>query len=735
MVNEVNRRDYSLTSNVFHNFNEYSTTQSESSEYLSNAVDVLKQAFPDINGDKTSDLRCDEYLSSSSSCANEDFSSDDSVKDKNYIPESSNCSSDESEVELATLVKTKQSRVHVFETVKVIERRNTIETENITDCHAINKTCSIVRKRRNTTELSHVTVRDNCSEENNAHVTENNLNINELKRKRYDISLSERNEQKSEEKRSQYHVKPGCETKCRKECTKAFTDEERQNLNDYYWNLKWKERRLFIQSNVPVIVPQRQKTGPRLRAPRRTFFLKKDDDTKVEVCKIFFLTTLGFNKTNDKVLYNSISDENLIDARGKHTKTLAYDRDVLKQHVESFNPLEPHYRREHAPNRRYLPTDVTIRFMHKDFCEKHPQDPVSYELYRQHVKNMNIGFTLLGNEECETCESYKLHKKETSHDIEENILENCEKCTPFVLHHKKYVAARKLYEEHKTKQDQDNVYFSADLQKVIMLPRLDTFKKVIFCLRLATYNQTFAPVGKITARIKPFAFLWHDATAGRKKEDIMSAFFAFLLQYRDTKHVHLWLDNCSAQNKNWHLYFMLLHMVNSDYIGTESITLYYFEPGHTFMSCDQFHHQVELAMKKKGKIYDFADFNESVASANLGKVTVKSALPEDFLNVPNCVSERRIQHSTPRVYLSNVVQACFTRGCYDLNYKTDTENDYQQLRFLNEKYLKNPGAVTFPRRVDPKGTEARRKNEILTKCSEVMPSHKLKFWRDLPESS
>lgn len=271
-----------------------------------------------------------------------------------------------------------------------------------------------------------------------------------------------------------------------------------------------------------------------------------------------------------------------------------------------------------------------------------------------------------------------------------------------------------------------------------MLPKLDTFKKIIFCLRISTYNQTFAPVGKITQSLKPFDVLWHDALAGRKQEDIMrfmSAFFAFLLQYRDVKHIHIWLDNCSAQNKNWLLYFMLIHVVNSDCIGTETITLYYFAPGHTFMSCDQFHHQVERGMKKKGKVYDFADFSESVASANLGKVTVKSMLVEDFINVPNYVSERRIQNSSPRVYLNSISQAYFTRCCYDLSYKTEFKNDYQNLRFLNDKYLKNSSAITFPKRVVPKGTDVGRKTEILKKCSTLMPSHKLKFWRDLPESS
>lgn len=54
-------------------------------------------------------------------------------------------------------------------------------------------------------------------------------------------------------------------------------------------------------------------------------------------------------------------------------------------------------------------------------------------------------------------------------------------------------------------------------------------------------------------------------------------------------------------------------------------TLKYFEPGHTFMSVDSFHHGVEKAMKKwpGGNMVDFQDFTEVIASSNSGKVNVE----------------------------------------------------------------------------------------------------------------
>lgn len=53
-------------------------------------------------------------------------------------------------------------------------------------------------------------------------------------------------------------------------------------------------------------------------------------------------------------------------------------------------------------------------------------------------------------------------------------------------HETKYTDARNLYKIHSSQKDNINdcVTVSADLQKVIMLPRAEMFKKVIFTRRI-----------------------------------------------------------------------------------------------------------------------------------------------------------------------------------------------------------------------------------------------------------
>ncbi|VEN39228.1 unnamed protein product [Callosobruchus maculatus] len=223
------------------------------------------------------------------------------------------------------------------------------------------------------------------------------------------------------------------------------------------------------------------------------------------------------------------------------------------------------------------------------------------------------------NEECWECEEFAIHKKATSHDANVENLASCDLCKTWRIHKLKAINARKNYKEdaEKIKQN-DEIFVAADLQKVIMLPRMETFKEVIFTPRIVAYNESFVPLGK-KSKTYPCAVLWHEGVAGRSKDDIISTFYAFFQANRDIKHITIWLDNCSSQNKNWSLFSFFMYVVNSSEVAVEDITIKFFEPGHTFMAADAFHHQVELALKRKKKVYDFDDFCEVVQQANSAK--------------------------------------------------------------------------------------------------------------------
>lgn len=137
-----------------------------------------------------------------------------------------------------------------------------------------------------------------------------------------------------------------------------------------------------------------------------SYHLINDAGKREPVCKLFFLATLGYSRTSSVVQELLTTQADQIspsgDKRGRHEphNALGADCDALiNAHIMSYNPAISHYRREHAPNRLYLPSELTERQMHQDFNNNHPNNKCSYVTYTRHVKKLSISFVKLGSEE------------------------------------------------------------------------------------------------------------------------------------------------------------------------------------------------------------------------------------------------------------------------------------------------------------------------------------------------
>jgi len=419
------------------------------------------------------------------------------------------------------------------------------------------------------------------------------------------------------------------------------------------------------------------------------------------------------------------------DRRGKAPSATKIDRSVLRKHIESFNPAVSHYRREHAPQRRYLPSDVTIKTMHADFNSTH-HTKCSYPVYRQTVHDMKISFVKLGQEECDKCEEFNLHDP---HHKQDSLSDSCTVCQEWSnsKHMRRAREARERYRKDTEVNcsSSERAVFSADLEKVVILPRLDMFKNVLFTRRIIAFNESFVPTGN-QQELRPLAVIWHEAIAGRKREDIISAFHAFFITYRDTPRIVLWLDNCAAQNKNWGLLSYLIYLINSNETHTETVELNYLEPGHTFMSADSFHHRVELSMKQCGKVYDFTDYEQCVKNCSSSKVDVKSMTISDFRDWPDESSMYKISKLKPRPYLADIVWFRVERGKNSIDYKTEfDQSSVTMCNFLSAKAYKS-GISNGVIRSVPRGIAPAKKDDIIKKLSAVMPAPRMQFWLDLP---
>ena len=562
------------------------------------------------------------------------------------------------------------------------------------------------------------------------------------KRRKFVKSKTERRTHFLELQKHKHPLKTGCNSTCNKKCSEKFSDDVRKTINHQFWLLNYKERKMYVINHVEVTPVQRRR-GDNPDKKNKSLSYKLKNKGKLEaVCKKFFLTTLGFSETNDSILKciykkncDNITLENK-DNRGIAKKRSKIDRLLIQKHITSFSPCVSHYRRKHAPNKLYLPSDVSIKYMHEHFKASHPQIVCSYEVYRKIVTDdMNISFTKLGNEECEKCEALKLHNpNHTKENMALNI--DCENCINWSRHIEKYVDARTEYKKDCEKKiDSTSLYVSVDMQKVIMLPRLDMFKQVLFTPRIIVFNESFIPIGNIKSNL-PFAALWHEGVSGRKQADVISTFHAFLSFARDYENVVIWADNCTSQNKNWSLLSFLIYIINSNEVCAQNITIKYFQPGHTFMSADSFHHEVELGLKKKPKVYDFQDFVNVVRQCNASKVLVKEMTHSDFSEWPNLTSAYQLQKlsaENQRPLLKDICEITAKRGFKYLFYRTKYGGPENELHFLMKKYVNS--TIQAPKRLGKnRGITKERKETILKNLSSLMPGHKLEFWKNLTEN-
>ena len=125
---------------------------------------------------------------------------------------------------------------------------------------------------------------------------------------------------------------------------------------------------------------------------------------------------------------------------------------------------------------------------------------------------MNISFVKLGEEKCEDCIMHKNHEDDS---IEEE--KACEICDSWKAHLERAKFSRKLYKEDaELDSTPSKAYFSIEMQKVIMLPRMPDIKTTVFSKGLVTFHKTFAPLGKLfkTKAILPTGVIWHEGILG-----------------------------------------------------------------------------------------------------------------------------------------------------------------------------------------------------------------------------
>lgn len=482
-------------------------------------------------------------------------------------------------------------------------------------------------------------------------------------------------------------------------CRHKFSLARIHEIWESFYCMSFDARRQWVYS----FVSRKIREGKR---PLYTFHLPDEDNNRVVVCCKLFNRTIGYHDKNNMVqsMMPNTTPGALapkLDGRGRAKDPKAINRDAVKRHILSIPGGISHYRRAHAPNVRYVPPELSYQSMYDLYKESpiYQEDKAAccYEIYRQVCHELNISNAKLGHEECEACELLK------------------EQPASLRKHKRKVKRVRKEYRRDSERQTDDQPVYTLDLQRVMMLPRLEQFKKVIFTRRVVAFHHTMAPAGGTTANRPTLSSIWHEGIAGRLGKEIASIVLHMIKEshLREKSSLILWMDNCAPQNKNYTLFSALWSLINSDMVDLDVLTLKYFESGHTFMSADSVHAATEREIKKAKNVIDLGHFRDCVQKATKNTKVFEPGF-RDFLDLQRHASARRLSEDRPK--LSELCLIELRRGSNVLYVKRKFAEEFSQFDYLQKKVkrsgidLDNVGALHQA----PRGIPSAKKAEIVS---------------------
>lgn len=121
---------------------------------------------------------------------------------------------------------------------------------------------------------------------------------------------------------------------------------------------------------------------------------------------------------------------------------------------------------------------------------------------------------------------------------------------------------------------------------------------------------------------------------------------------------------------------------------------------------------------------------------NSSKVQVKEMCSQDFREWGSLASSYQLQKMSAdksRPMLKDLCEVVVKRGHKQLFCKTSWREEQKELHFLNKKYLKSSLEPPQPQSSN-RGITRERKTTILKNLSNLIPAHKLEFWKNLYEN-
>ena len=401
---------------------------------------------------------------------------------------------------------------------------------------------------------------------------------------------------------------------CRTKCTMNFTQEDRVEICQRYWEMGNHQRQRDWLCSVleKKDVKSHCSDATRQKGSSITYYLMKDNQ-KVRVCREYFCSTLCISRNLvDKTMkYSNDRYFEREDNRGKHQNRKKIPEDekhMVRTHINSFPRVESHYTRKDS-NREYLVSDIkSVAQMHRLYEEQtHLRYgvPVKLTTYKNiFYTEFNIGFFQPKKDQCPRCSAFNnmtAEEKEEKKSEHENHLRLKEEM-------------REIKSESKDKamDDQSHYMGTFDLEAVLPLPKSDvgTF---YYKRRLSVFNLTV----HTGADKEVDCYTWSEIDGRRGASEIGTCLLTHLKNLDEkVETVDLFSDACGGQNRNQFIAAVLLYAVHVTKL--REMRLNFLESGHTHMECDSVHSAIEYSQKNL-PVFSVNEWNNIIRSARPGR--------------------------------------------------------------------------------------------------------------------
>ena len=557
--------------------------------------------------------------------------------------------------------------------------------------------------------------------------------------------------------------KPGS-CKCRFKCTETFSEPDQSEICKSFYQLgDFTRQKDFIAAHIIEEKPKQHSSseGCRKRKVARGYYLPLNGQ-KRRVCGDFFCKTVdlklrGVQKFLDARASHppGLQSSASIDQRGKHAahnKTPDWKIELIREHIGMFPCMESHYCRKKT-QRKYLDAKLTIAKMYEAFKIFYHQKLAirqqmgesftgrstslpSELVYRRIFGNdFNLSFFVPKKDQCNICVKY-------TSSSERPQLEEA-----YQTHVMSKNRAQQEKSADKALSTVDPIQYHVvtfDLQSVLQLPSGDV-GQLYYKRKLVVYNLT---VYGMVSPNDAYCFNWTECDGKKGANEIGSILHKYIMTLPvHTKHVVLFSDSCTGQNRNQYIASILLHTVLSK-PNLEIIDHKFLVPGHTHMECDSMHAAIEYAHKNVS-IYSIHDWHNVMKSARRSKpYNVQQLFHNDFYDLKklseDILTNRTVNVDGETINWLNIRWIRYEKKSpTQLLYKTDF--DQPEFSVLNQNRTnkrgrvakqQNPNASLTPAYKKKFEISAAKREDLLGLCrAGVIPNEFHQFYFDIPAAT